>query len=157
MEIGTTNRFILDFNYRMTDIQAALGLSQMSRLDQYINTRREIAKHYDSELNNLPLKTPYQLSGTYSSYHLYPICISLKETKKTQKEIYEALWQNDIAVSLHYIPVYLQPYYQSMNFNRGYCPNAEVYFKSAISIPIFVGLSFENQNKIIKVIEKCFK
>ena len=151
-EIWNYQQIELGYNYRMNDIQAALGLSQLNRLDSYVNTRRKIARRYDNELANLPLKIPYQFSDTYSSYHLYPICISINEIKRTQKEIYDALWQNNIAVSLHYIPVYLQPYYQSLNFARGYCPNAEIYFKSAISIPIFVGLNSENQSKIINVI-----
>ena len=151
-EIWNYQQIELGFNYRMTDIQAALGLSQMSRLDSNINTRRKIAERYDNELINLPLKLPYQLPNTYSSYHLYPICILTNEIKMTQKKMYDTLWQNNIAVNLHYIPVYLHPYYQSLNFARGYCPNSEAYFKSSISIPIFVGLSFESQSKIIKVI-----
>ena len=134
------------------NIQAALGLSQLTRLDKYVTKRREIAKRYDSELINLPLEIPYQLVGTFSSYHLYPIKILLNEIKKTQKQIYNLIRQKDIAVNLHYIPVYLQPYYQSMEFNRGYCPNAENYFKAAISIPIYVGLNYDNQTKIINVI-----
>ena len=151
-EIWNYQQIELGYNYRMNDIQAALGLSQMSRIDHYINIRHEIAKRYDDELSSLPIKIPYQLKGTYSSYHLYPIYILADKTKKTQKEIYDAFWKNNIAVSLHYIPVYLQPYYQSMNFIRGYCPNAEEYFRSAISIPIYASLSFENQTKVIKTI-----
>tara|TARA_Y100000768_G_scaffold302319_1_gene236191 strand:- start:28626 stop:29786 length:1161 start_codon:yes stop_codon:yes gene_type:complete len=155
-EIWNYQQIELGYNYRMNDIQAALGLSQMSRIDHYINIRHEIAKRYDDELSSLPIKIPYQLRGTYSSYHLYPICILANKANKTQKEIYDAFWKNNIAVSLHYIPVYLQPYYQSMNFSRGYCPNAEEYFRSAISIPIYAGLSFENQTKVIKtIIEEC--
>ena len=151
-EIWNYQQVELGYNYRMSDVQAALGLSQMNRLDSNINTRRKIAKRYDNELNNLPLKLPYQLPNTYSSYHLYPICILTNEINVTQKKMYDTLWQNNIAVNLHYIPVYLHPYYQSLNFARGYCPNSEAYFKSSISIPIFVGLSFESQSKIIKVI-----
>ena len=151
-EIWNYQQVELGFNYRMTDIQAALGLSQLTRLDKYVTKRREIAKRYDSELINLPLEIPYQLVGTFSSYHLYPIKILLNEIKKTQKQIYNLIRQKDIAVNLHYIPVYLQPYYQSMEFNRGYCPNADNYFKAAISIPIYVGLNYDNQTKIINVI-----
>jgi UDP-4-amino-4,6-dideoxy-N-acetyl-beta-L-altrosamine transaminase len=156
-EIWNYQQVELGYNYRMNDIQAALGLSQMNRLDSNINTRRKIAKRYDNELANLPIKIPYQASNNYSSYHLYPICILINEIKNTQKEMYDALWQNNIAVNLHYIPVYLHPYYQSLNFVRGYCPNAETYFKSSISIPVFVGLSFENQSKVIKVISDMYK
>lgn len=152
-EIWNYQQIELGFNYRMTDVQAALGLSQMSRLNQFVNERRKIAKRYDSELINLPLILPYQLSGTYSSYHLYPICINDNESDRTQQQIYKALLKNNISANLHYIPVYLQPHYQLMKFDKNYCPNAEIYFKSTISIPIFVGLTFENQTKIINIIK----
>jgi dTDP-4-amino-4,6-dideoxygalactose transaminase len=140
----------------MTDIQAALGLSQLKRLDKFVGCRREIAKHYDKSFKDLPIKVPFQLNGTSSSYHLYPICIQENKNEITQKEIYNILWKNKISVSLHYIPVYLQPYYQSLNFKRGYCPNAESYFKSALSIPVYVGLSLENQNNVINIISDAF-
>ncbi|MDB3897573.1 UDP-4-amino-4,6-dideoxy-N-acetyl-beta-L-altrosamine transaminase [Candidatus Pelagibacter sp.] len=155
-EIWNYQQIELGFNYRMTDIQAALGLSQLKRLDKFISRRREIAKHYDKAFDCLPIKVPVQLKGTLSSYHLYPICIEENKNEITQKEIYNILWKNKISVSLHYIPVYLQPYYQSLNFKRGYCPNAESYFKSALSIPIYVGLSLENQNKVINIISNSF-
>ena len=157
-EIWNYQQIELGFNYRMTDIQAALGLSQLNRLDQYIIKRRKIAKRYDLELSNLPLKIPHQLSETLSSYHLYPIWIQESKSKKTQQQMYNILQKNGIEVNLHYAPIYLQPYYQSIGFKRDYCPNAEMYFKSAISIPIFPGLSFENQTKIIEIItNECMK
>jgi UDP-4-amino-4,6-dideoxy-N-acetyl-beta-L-altrosamine transaminase len=157
-EIWNYQQIELGFNYRMTDIQAALGLSQLNRLDQFIIKRRKIAKRYDLELSNLSLKIPHQLSETLSSYHLYPICIQESKSKKTQQQMYNILQKNGIEVNLHYAPIYLQPYYQSIGFKRGYCPNAEMYFKSAISIPIFPSLSFENQTKIIEIISnECIK
>ena len=157
-EIWNYQQIELGFNYRMTDIQAALGLSQLNRLDQFTIKRRKIAKRYDLELSNLPLKIPHQLSETLSSYHLYPICIQESKSKKTQQQMYNILQKNGIEVNLHYAPIYLQPYYQSIGFKRGYCPNAEMYFKSAISIPIFPSLSFENQTKIIEIISnECIK
>ena len=155
-EIWNYQQIELGFNYRMTDIQAALGLSQLKRLDKFISYRREIAKYYDKAFDSLPIKVPFQLKGTLSSYHLYPICIKENKNKITQKKIYNILWENKISVSLHYIPVYLQPYYQSLNFKRGYCPNAESYFKSVLSIPIYVGLSLENQNNVINIISNTF-
>lgn len=151
-EIWNYQQIELGFNYRMNDIQAALGLSQMNRLDQFVSRRREIAKRYDNELQSLPIITPLQLPGAYSSYHLYPICIKGKEIKKKQKQIYNDLRKNDIEVNIHYIPVYLQPYYQSLNFKKGYCANSEAYFKSTISIPIFSGLLDKDQSKVIKTI-----
>jgi len=157
-EIWNYQQIELGFNYRMTDIQAALGLSQLKRLDQFIIKRRKIAKRYDLELDNLPLKIPHQLSESFSSYHLYPICIKEMKSKITQQLMYNVLRKSGIEVNLHYAPVYLQPYYQAMGFKRGYCPNAEIYFKSAISIPIFAGLSYENQSKIIEIISnECMK
>ena len=157
-EIWNYQQIELGFNYRMTDIQAALGLSQLKRLDQFIIKRRKIAKRYDLELDNLQLKLPHQLSKSYSSYHLYPICIQEMKSKTTQQLMYNILRKSGIEVNLHYAPVYLQPYYQEMGFKRGYCPNAEIYFKSAISIPIFAGLSYENQSKIIEIISnECMK
>ena len=153
-EIWNYQQIELGFNYRMNDIQAALGLSQMRRLDQFVSRRHEIASCYDNELKSLPLVTPFQLPGTYSSYHLYPVCIKGKEIKKKQKEIYNNLRKNNIEVNIHYIPVYLQPYYQSLKFKKGYCANAETYFKSTISIPIFSSLTEKTQTEIIKTIAK---
>ena len=151
-EIWNYQQTELGFNYKMNDIQAALGLSQMTRLDSFVSRRREIANYYNIKFKNLQITTPFQLPNNYSSYHLYPICINHKESNKTQKEVYNELIKNGVAANIHYIPAYLHPYYQSMNFNRGYCENAEAYFKSTISIPIFCGLSLENQNKVIKII-----
>ena len=153
-EIWNYQQIELGYNYRMNDIQAALGLNQMKRLDKYVKRRHEIAMRYNNEFKNLPLKIPFQLKETYSSYHLYPICIENNKINKTQKNIFNELRKKDILVNLHYIPVYLQPYYQSLNFKKGYCPNAEVYFKSTISIPIFSSLTDDNQTKVIEIISK---
>ena len=151
-EIWNYQQVDLGFNYRMTDIHAALGISQLDRLDNYIKKRRKIAKIYDSKFLNLPLKTPFQQKNSYSSYHLYPVCLDNMKTNVSQERLYNFLWRKGIMVGIHYIPVYLHPFYRSMNFKRGYCPNAELYFKSAISLPIFVNLTSENQNKIINII-----
>ncbi len=151
-EIWNYQQVELGFNYRMSDIMAALGLSQMKRLNEFLNFRRKIARRYDLELSNLPLKIPFQLKDSNSSYHLYPIRIDNTKSKVSQNDIYKKLWENKIAANIHYIPVYLHPYYKNLNFNRGYCPNSEQYFKSAISIPIFYGLSNEEQTKVIQTI-----
>lgn len=151
-EIWNYQQIELGFNYRMTDIQAALGLSQMKRLDEFIKKRHLIAKTYDEEFKNLPIKIPFQAPNVYSSFHLYPILINQNDCKKTQIQVYEALLNNGVKANLHYVTVYLHPYYESMNFKKGYCPNAEKYFEQAISIPIYPSLSPQNQSKVIEII-----
>lgn len=127
----------LGFNYRITDIQAALGITQLERIDQFINKRREIAREYDNALKNLPIITPFQDKDSYSSFHLYPIRVSKKNTGKTQIEVYEFLRSRGILANIHYIPVYLHPFYKKLGFKEGYCKEAEKYFKETISLPIF--------------------
>ena len=140
-EIWNYQQISLGFNYRMTDIQAALGVSQMARLDDFVTKRQQIAKCYNSELDGLSLQTPLQYADSYSSYHLYPIRIKLGETKQTQRQVYNALLSAGINVNLHYIPVYRQPYYESIGFRAGYCTEAEQYHKDAFSIPMYPTLS----------------
>ena len=153
-EIWNYQQIKLGLNYRMTDIQAALGLSQMSRLDEFVTKRHAIAMLYNESLDNLPIKTPWQLPGTHSAYHLYPICLELNKIKKTQREVYDELHAASILVNLHYIPVYRQPYYEAIGFKEGYCHNAEEYFKSVISIPMFSALTEDNQQFVISKIKE---
>ena len=110
-EIWNYQQIDLGFNYRMTDLHAALGLSQMQRLDEFVAKRHAIAKRYDQLLPALPLLTPWQHADSYSSYHLYVIRLKLGETKKTQKQFYTALHSAGIGVNVHYIPVYRHPYF----------------------------------------------
>lgn len=154
-EIWNYQQVHLGFNYRMTDLQAALGVSQMDRLDEFVSSRHAIAERYDDALSGLPLTTPWQHPGTYSAYHLYPICLKLDQTKKSQREVYESLRSAGVLVNLHYIPVYRQPYYERMGFERGYCPNAEAYFKSVISIPMYPTLTVEQQKYVTLAIDKA--
>jgi UDP-4-amino-4,6-dideoxy-N-acetyl-beta-L-altrosamine transaminase len=151
-EIWNYQQISLGFNYRMTDIQAALGMSQMARLDEFVNKRQRIAKRYDEELAGLPLQTPWQHPDSYSSYHLYPIRLKLGEIEKTQRQVYDAMHVAGINVNLHYIPVYRQPYYEAMGFKAGYCPEGEQYHREALSIPMYPGLTDLEQNKVIRVI-----
>ena len=151
-EIWNYQQISLGFNYRMTDIQAALGLSQMTRLDEFINTRQRIAKRYDEELAGLPLHTPWQHPDSYSSYHLYLIRLKLGEIKKTQRQVYDAMQVAGINVNLHYIPVYRQPYYERFGFKQGYCPEAEKFHQDAISIPMYASLSEADQTRVISVL-----
>jgi UDP-4-amino-4,6-dideoxy-N-acetyl-beta-L-altrosamine transaminase len=148
-EIWSYQQINLGFNYRMTDIPAALGESQMTRLDEFVTKRQQIAERYNSELAGLALRTPWQHMDSYSSYHLYPIRINLGETKQTQRQVYDALQLAGINVNLHYIPVYRQPYYEAMGFKAGYCTDAEQYHKKVISIPMYPTMTDEQQSKVI--------
>lgn len=151
-EIWNYQQIGLGFNYRMTDIQAALGLSQIQRLEEFVAKRHRLAERYNSELEDLPIQTPWQHPDTYSAYHLYPIRINNNETGITQREVYDAMQVAGINVNLHYIPVYRQPYYEAMGFKAGYCPEAEQYHREALSIPLHPGLTDLEQSKVIRLI-----
>ena len=147
-EIWNYQQVDLGFNYRMTDLQAALGLSQMQRLDTFLTKRHAIAKRYDHMLSTIPVLTPWQHTDTYSAYHLYVIRLKLNKISKTQRQVHETLQAAEIGINLHYIPIYLQPYYKKMGFSQGYCPQAEQYYSEAISIPIYPDLNLAQQNQV---------
>lgn len=151
-EIWNYQQIDLGFNYRMTDIQAALGLSQMQRLDEFVARRHAIAKCYDQMLCSLPVLLPWQHADSYSGCHLYVIRLKLDEINTTHRQVYEALRKADIQVNLHYIPVYRQPYYEQMGFRVGHCPKAEQYFSEAISLPMYPGLTEAEQNKVVSTL-----
>lgn len=144
----------LGLNYRITDIQAALGISQMDRLDKYVKQRNVLAERYDSLLKNLPLKTPLQPEYSYSSRHLYVIRLCLKDTKVTHKTFFEYLRANNIGVQIHYIPVPIHPYYSKMGFSMDQYPNASAYYQEAISLPLFPTMTLEQQDEVISTIKK---
>ena len=154
-EIWNYQQIDLGFNYRMTDIQAALGLSQMRRLDEFVTQRHVIAKRYDQRLSDLPMLTPWQHADSYSGYHLYVIRLKLGEINKTHRQVYEALRAAGILVNLHYIPVYRQPYYDQMGFSVGYCPQAESYYSEVISLPIYSALTEAQQDQVINALVKA--
>ena len=153
-EIWNYQQIDLGFNYRMTDIHAALGLSQMSRLNSFVEKRRSIAKRYDDNLAGLPIQLPLQSADTYSAYHLYPILIKPNREGVSQRQVYEAMYAANIKVNVHYIPIYRQPYYETMGFNSGYCPEAERYYKQALSIPIYPTLTDAEQDQVIHFLHK---
>ena len=153
-EIWNYQQTDLGYNYRMTDLQAALGVTQMSRLDDFVTKRRAIARRYDESLADLPLRTPWQHPDSYSSYHLYPIRLDLRETGQTQREIYCKLHAAGIDANLHYIPVYRQPYYEAMGFRPGYCPEAERYFRETLTIPLYPTLPEADQEKVIRTLHE---
>jgi UDP-4-amino-4,6-dideoxy-N-acetyl-beta-L-altrosamine transaminase len=153
-EIWNYQQIDLGFNYRMTDIQAALGFSQMQRLDEFVSMRHAIAKRYDQMLSSLPVLTPWQHADSYSGYHLYVIRLKLSEINMTQRQVYEALRAANVFVNLHYIPVYRQPYYERIGFSAGYCRQAEKYYSEAISIPLYPGLTAAQQDQVVAVIRE---
>ncbi len=148
----------LGFNYRMTDLQAALGLSQMQRLDEFLTKRHAIAERYNQLLKDLPVHTPWQHEDSYSGLHLYVIRLKLAEIDKTHRQVFEALRKLDIGVNLHYIPVYLQPYYEKLGFKVGYCLEAEQYYAEAVSLPMYPNLTEMQQDAVIAALkEACSK
>ncbi len=151
-EIWNYQQIRLGYNYRMTDIQAALGVSQIERLQAFVEQRHRIAERYDTELADLPIQLPWQSPDSYSSYHLYPIRVRPEVSGVSQRELYDVLQAAGINVNLHYIPVYRQPYYEAMGFKAGYCPEAEAYFRQALSIPMYPTLSETEQSQVIQVL-----
>ncbi len=153
-EIWNYQQIELGLNYRMNDIQAALGINQMKRIDKTISRRHEIARKYDSELANLPLVTPWQAPNFYSSYHLYNIVIRNDSNKKSQRKYYDELWERGIAINLHYIPVHRQPYYENLGFKINDFPVAEQFHRETISIPMYASLKDEDQDYVIENLKK---
>ncbi|WP_292874934.1 UDP-4-amino-4,6-dideoxy-N-acetyl-beta-L-altrosamine transaminase [Nostoc sp. NMS1] len=139
----------LGFNYRMTDIQAALGSSQMQRLDEFVERRRFLANRYNQLLRDLPLMLPWQHPDSESSWHLYVIRLKLDKINKTHRQVFEQLRSVGIGVNLHYIPVHIQPYYQQFGFKLGDFPEVEKYYKEAITIPLYYSLNEESQDKVV--------
>jgi dTDP-4-amino-4,6-dideoxygalactose transaminase len=139
----------LGFNYRMTDLQAALGMSQMSRLDSFVQQRRALADRYREVLQSLPVQLPNDSSYAQSSFHLYVIRLKIELVKRSKSEIFEALRDRGIGVQIHYIPVHTQPYYQELGFGWGDFPIAEHYYQEAISLPLYPDLSFSEQDFVI--------
>ncbi len=145
----------LGFNYRMTELQAALGISQMARVDDFVARRHELARRYDELLADLPVVTPWQHPDSYSGLHLYVIRLKLPEIARSHREVFEALRDQGIGVNLHYIPVHTQPYYAAMGFAPEDFPEAMAYYREAISIPMFHGLTFDQQDTVVAALRKA--
>ena len=145
----------LGFNYRMTELQAALGVSQMSRLDDYVGKRHELARRYNELLADLPVTIPWQHADSYSAFHLFVIRLQLGAITRTHRQVFEAMREAGIGVNLHYIPVYTQPYYERMGFQKGDFPEAEKYYSEAISLPLYPLLSAEEQVRVVTVLRQC--
>ena len=144
----------LGWNYRLTDIQAALGTSQMQRLDKFLARRRLLAQRYNELLKDSPVTLPWQHPDTNSSWHLYVIRLQLEDIQKTHQQVFEELREAQIGVNLHYIPVHTQPYYQKLGFQWGDFPEAEQYYREAISIPLYYGLTDIEQDRVVKSLQE---
>jgi UDP-4-amino-4,6-dideoxy-N-acetyl-beta-L-altrosamine transaminase len=139
----------IGFNYRMTDIHAALGCSQLTRLDLFVARRHELAQRYNMALSNLPLTLPWQHPDGNSAYHLYVIRLHLDEIQLGKKVIFERLRKAGIGVNVHYIPVHFQPYYKRFGFGTGDFPESEQYYKEAVSLPLFAGMTEMQQDRVV--------
>lgn len=145
----------LGFNYRMTELQAALGVTQMERLDQYVARRHQLARRYDDLLAGLPVTAPWQHADSYSGLHLYVIRLHLDQIQKTHRQVFEALRELGIGVNLHYIPVHTQPYYERMGFKPDDFPQSQTYYQEAISIPMFQTMTDEQQDEVIAALRQA--
>lgn len=138
----------LGFNYRMTDLQAALGLSQLQRIDGFIQRRHEIANIYDNQLADLPLLLPTRSSNSHSALHLYIVRLDEAKVSLTHRQVFEALREKNIGINLHYIPIHTQPYFSELGFKEGQFPEAERYYQQAFSIPIFPDMTEQQQSQV---------
>jgi UDP-4-amino-4,6-dideoxy-N-acetyl-beta-L-altrosamine transaminase len=142
----------LGFNYRMTDLHAALGVSQMARIDAFVAQRHQIAAKYDKLFVELPVQVPAR-DQDYSALHLYVIRLKLNLISRTHHDVFVALREQGIGVNLHYIPVHTHPYYREMGFAMGDFPEAERYYREAISLPIYPGLTDEDVTKVVNAVK----
>ena len=142
----------LGFNYRMTEMKAALGVSQVSRLHDFVVKRNKLAARYDELLRDLPLITPLQIDDSYSGRHLYVIRLKLNEIELSHQQVFTKLRALGIGVNLHYIPVHTQPYYQTLGFKNGQFPESESYYQDAISIPLFHLMTEAQQDEVINTL-----
>jgi UDP-4-amino-4,6-dideoxy-N-acetyl-beta-L-altrosamine transaminase len=147
----------LGFNYRMTELQAALGVSQMQRLDMFIEKRHILQDRYDNLLKDLSVVTPYQVKEDYSSLHLYPVQLQLEKIEKSRADVFDELIKKGIGVNVHYIPVHTQPYFKRFGFDKGDYPYAENYYNRVISLPMFQDMTFNQQDQVVVALEQALQ
>ena len=145
----------LGFNFRLTDFQCALGISQLARLDTFVAKRQAIAAFYDKAFSGFQLlETPSRISGTQSAYHLYPIRLCLNKLKVSRHVIFEALRTEGLGVQVHYIPVHLQPFYQKMGWRPGQFAESESYYERTISIPVFPDMTKTMMRRVVQTVKR---
>lgn len=146
---------MLGFNYRLTDFQCALGISQLARLDTFVEKRRAIAAFYDDAFKGFPLlETPHRIAGSQSAYHLYPIQLCLDQLKVSRHTVFEELRKQGLGVQVHYIPVHLQPFYQKRGWRAGQFPMAEAYYERTLSIPVYPGLTKIQARRVVQTVKR---
>lgn len=147
----------LGFNYRLTDFQAALGLSQLRRLDAFVSRRHVLANRYNEALKDLPLVLPWQHPDAYSAFHLYVVRLKLDKISSTRREIFESMRRLGILVNVHYIPVHTQPYYRELGFSSGDFPESEHYYRETLSLPLYADLSESDQDRVIAAVRELVR
>jgi UDP-4-amino-4,6-dideoxy-N-acetyl-beta-L-altrosamine transaminase len=144
---------LLGYNYRMTDIHAAIGASQLPRMSAYVKRRNELAQRYDAALRELPLQLPTMMPGNYSAFHLYVVRIKNNAAGKNRRQVFDGLRAREIGANLHYMPVHLQPYYRDLGFREGDFPEAEAYANEAITLPLYATLAESDQDRVIEALK----
>ena len=145
----------LGFNYRMTELQAAVGVSQMTRLDAYVGRRHALARRYDALLAELPLVTPRQHEDGRSAFHLYVVRVPDRDGSPSRRAVFDRLRADSIGVNVHYIPVHTQPYYRTMGFRDGDYPAAESYYSEAISLPMYPTMTEAQQDEVVAAVRRA--
>jgi dTDP-4-amino-4,6-dideoxygalactose transaminase len=145
----------LGFNYRLTELQAALGTAQLARINEFVARRGAIAARYDRELADLPIVLPAEDAGTRSAHHLYPIRVRA-DAGSTRREVYERLRDRGVNANVHYIPIHTQPYYRNLGFHAGDFPQSEEYYREALSLPMYAGLTDPQQSTVIDALRSAF-
>ena len=148
---------VLGYNYRITDIQAALGMSQLRRLGLFLERRRQLARRYEELLRDLPITLPWQHPQTDSSWHLYVIRVNARSAGRSRAEVFQKLRDRGIGVNVHYIPVHTQPFYKKRGFEHGDFPESERYYEEAISLPMYYALTDAEQDFVVKAVRDALK
>lgn len=147
----------LGYNYRMTELQAALGFSQMDKLDEFVARRRYLVSRYDELLQDLPMITPHVLEGANPSWHLYMVRVDFSKLQMNKVQLFAEMKKRGVVLNLHYIPVHTQPYYQDLGFKQGDFPQSEKYYEEIFTLPLYYGLTDEQQDDVVAALRDCLK